>query len=168
MKFLAILALCVLPLLVSAQISLSPTVIASYGKWSDNGGYSLSATSGEMMIQTFSSSGNFLTQGFQQPEKLSDGIQQLNEDGLIITIFPNPASDFLTLNLEAANAEGYTAVMYDLLGRKLALPGTLDRNQTQLQQTFNLSQLASATYFICIVNEHGEINHSFKIQKISF
>ena len=75
---------------------------------------------------------------------------------------------FETVNLEAQNAEGYAAVMYDVLGRMLALPGTLDRNQTRLQQTFNLSQLPSATYFVCIVNAQGEINHSFKIQKISY
>lgn len=168
MKYLTILAFIALPFLSTAQYSLSPTVVASYGKWSDNGGYTLSATSGEMMIQTFTSSNNFLTQGFQQPEKLVDGIQQLNEDGLNISIFPNPTADLLTVNLEAENAEGYAAVMYDVLGRMLALPGTLDRSHTQLQQTFNLSQLPSATYFVCIVNTQGEINHSFKIQKISF
>ncbi|MEI7801489.1 MAG: T9SS type A sorting domain-containing protein [Bacteroidota bacterium] len=167
MKFLTLLILIAFPFFSIAQ-SLSPTVIASYGKWSDNGGFTLSATSGEMMVQTFTSAANFLTQGFQQPEKLVDGIQQLNEDGLNISIFPNPTADLLTVNLEAENAEGYAAVMYDVLGRMLALPGTLDRNRTQLQQTFNLSQLPSATYFVCILNAQGEINHSFKIQKISF
>ncbi len=167
MKYLSILALLLFPFVSSSQ-SLSPTVIASYGKWSDNGGFTLSATSGEMMIETYSSANNFLTQGFQQPEKTNVGVQQLSDDGMTVTVFPNPTSDLLTVNLEATDADGYGAVMYDVLGRMLALPGTLYRNHTQLQQTFNLFQLPSATYFVCIVNAQGEINHSFKIQKISF
>ena len=167
MRKISILVLLLLPLFSVAQ-SLSPTVIASYGKWSDNGGFTLSATSGEMMIETFTSSNNFLTQGFQQPEKTNVGVQQLIDNGMTVTVFPNPTSDLVTVNLEAENAEGYAAVMYDVLGRMLALPGTLERNYTQLRQTFNLSQLPSATYFVSIINAQGEIKHSFKIQKISF
>ena len=167
MKHLTILALLLLPILVSAQ-SLSPTVIASYGKWSNNGGYTLSATSGEMMIQTFTGGSSILTQGFQQPDDRNVGVQELNEDELTIKIFPNPTSDLVTVNLESDKAESYGIVMYDLLGRTLNLPGTLDRSHTQMQQTFNLSQLPAATYFICVVNLMGEIKHSFKIQKISY
>lgn len=167
MKYFSLFTLLLLPLILPAQ-SISPSVIASWGNYSNNGGYSLSATSGEMMTQTFIAGSNILTQGFQQPDDKDVSVQQLVDDGLIIKIFPNPTSDLVTVNLEADNAENYFAVMYDLLGRTLALPGTLDRSHTQLQQTFNLSQLPSATYFICIINAQGEINHSFKIQKISF
>ena len=157
-----------MPLFTMAQLSLAPTVIASFGNWSNNGGYTLSATSGEMMIQTFSVGNNILTQGFQQPDDKDVGIQQLIEDGLTINIFPNPTNDLITVNIQSENAETYGLIMYDLLGRTLSLPGTLDRSHTQMQQSFNLSQLPSATYFVCVVNAQGEIKHSFKIQKISY
>lgn len=153
-----------MPILLSAQ-SLSPTVIASYGKWSNNGGYTLSATSGEMMIETFTGGTNILTQGFQQPDEKTIGIQELNEDGLTIKIFPNPTSDLVMIDLQSANAESYGVIMYDLLGRTLALPGILDRSHTQLQQSFNLSQLPSATYFLCVVNAQGEIKIHLKSKK---
>jgi len=167
MKYLSFITLLCMPILLSAQ-SLSPTVIASYGKWSNNGGYTLSATSGEMMIETFTGGTNILTQGFQQPDEKTIGIQELNEDGLTIKIFPNPTSDLVMIDLQSENAESYGVIMYDLLGRALALPGTLDRSHTQLQQSFNLSPLPSATYFLCVVNAQGEIKNSFKIQKISY
>ena len=167
MKYFSLFSLLLFSAFASAQ-SLAPSVIASYGKWSNNGGFTLSATSGEMMIQTFTGGTNILTQGFQQPDDKDVGIQQLVEDGLTISIFPNPTNDFVTVNLQADNAELYGVIMYDLLGRTLALPGTLDRSRTQLQQSFNLSQLPSATYFLCVVNAQGEIKHSFKIQKISY
>ena len=168
MKYRTIIVLTLFPFLSSAQFSLTPSVIASYGKWSNNGGFTLSATCGEMMIQTFTAGTNILTQGFQQPDEKSIGIQELNEDGLTIKIFPNPTSDLITVNLQSDNAELYGIIMYDVLGRTLNLPGTLDRSHTQLQQSFNLIQLPSATYFLCVVNAQGEIKHSFKIQKISY
>lgn len=167
MKFFSIISFLLVSLCASAQ-SLSPSVIASYGKWSNNGGFTLSATSGEMMIQTFTGGTNILTQGFQQPDDKDVGIQQLLEDGLTINIYPNPTNDLVTVNLQSDNAASYGIIMYDLLGRTLALPGTLDRSHTQLQQSFNLSQLSSATYFLCVVNAEGEIKHSYKIQKISY
>ena len=167
MKYFSLFSLLLFSVIASAQ-SLAPSVIASYGKWSNNGGFTLSATSGEMMIQTFTGGTNILTQGFQQPDDKDVGIQQLTEDGLTINIFPNPTHDLVTVNLQADNAELYGVIMYDLLGRTLALPGTLDRSRTQLQQSFNLSQLPAATYFLCVVNAQGEIKHSFKIQKISY
>ncbi len=167
MKYFTLFTLLLASFYSSAQ-SLSPSVIASYGKWSDNGGYTLSSTSGEMMIQTFTGGVNILTQGFQQPDEKTVGIQELNADGFSIQIFPNPTSDLVTVNLQSSNADSYSVVMYDLLGRKLALPGTFDQSNSQLHQTFNLSQLASATYFLCVINAQGEIKHSFKIQKISY
>ncbi|MCA6363925.1 MAG: gliding motility-associated C-terminal domain-containing protein [Bacteroidetes bacterium] len=52
---------------VQAQYMLSPQLIGSTGAWSTSGNYSLSASSGEVIISTSSASGYILTQGFQQP-----------------------------------------------------------------------------------------------------
>jgi hypothetical protein len=48
--------------------TLSPTVIASCGGYTSNGGVSLSWTAGESFTTTLTSANNLLTQGFQQPE----------------------------------------------------------------------------------------------------
>ncbi|MFU8844174.1 MAG: hypothetical protein ACNA7V_10250 [Bacteroidales bacterium] len=65
-KIAQILLFSVFPLYVSAQ-SVSPEVIATAGDYFENSSGSLSWTLGEVMTETFSSGGNILTQGFQQP-----------------------------------------------------------------------------------------------------
>ncbi|UCG28339.1 MAG: hypothetical protein JSV24_02975, partial [Bacteroidales bacterium] len=46
---------------------LSPTVVSSGGSYSSAGGYSISATIGEIAVTTLQSGNYTLTQGFQQP-----------------------------------------------------------------------------------------------------
>lgn len=52
---------------LQGQYMLSPQLIGSTGAWSTSGNYSLSASSGEVVIATCTSAGYILTQGFQQP-----------------------------------------------------------------------------------------------------
>lgn len=49
--------------------TLIPTVFATNGGYSDNGGYSLSWTAGETIFTTLESGNSMLSQGFQQPNK---------------------------------------------------------------------------------------------------
>jgi hypothetical protein len=57
--------------------SISSSVIGSAGSFSSNGGYSLSYTIGEPVVQTYMASGYTLNTGFQQGELLA-GIKQLS------------------------------------------------------------------------------------------
>ena len=66
--FYCFLMLFTIQLKLQAQ-SVSPQVIASAGGYQANGIGSLSFTIGETVTQTFESSNNMLTQGFQQPFK---------------------------------------------------------------------------------------------------
>lgn len=52
-----------------AQVSITPQLIGSTGNFSSNAGISLSASTGELAVQTFFSSNHFVTQGFQQPQQ---------------------------------------------------------------------------------------------------
>lgn len=52
-----------------AQLSITPQLIGSTGNYSSNAGVSLSASTGELAVQTFFSSNHFVTQGFQQPQQ---------------------------------------------------------------------------------------------------
>lgn len=57
---------------VSAQISITPSLVSSTGNYSTANGISISSSVGEIAVQTFFSSSKYLTQGFQQPS--SDAI----------------------------------------------------------------------------------------------
>jgi len=63
---------------------LTPKVVASGGDFASNGGYSISSTVGEPVVQTFSSSGFYLTQGFQQPSLFIGNKREENNSGTSI------------------------------------------------------------------------------------
>ena len=65
----------------------------------------------------------------------------------LINIYPNPASDFLTINLGVLSGST-TAELYDISGR-LVMTQSTDDNTMQL----NLAKVANGTYFIKVVNE---------------
>jgi gliding motility-associated-like protein len=66
-KLFGVFILLILHGSVLGQYMLSPQLIGSNGAWSTSGNYSLSASSGEVIITTCSATGYVLTQGFQQP-----------------------------------------------------------------------------------------------------
>lgn len=76
-KFNLFILLCSLSLgSVSAQ-SLSPQVVASSGNYIQAGNYSISYTVGEAVINTLSTSGNTLNQGFHQTMPIATAIKLL-------------------------------------------------------------------------------------------
>lgn len=147
--------------------SLSPTVVSCFGKFSNNGGFTLSSTGGEVMTETFSSGNNILTQGFQQPNDNGVGIIELKENNFSIKIFPNPTAEFLTVQYHSDNGEGFSVSLYDLLERKLNLINNQFQNGNEFSISFQLTQLPSACYFLTIENANGEIKKTFPIIKTS-
>ncbi|MGL4596003.1 MAG: T9SS type A sorting domain-containing protein [Bacteroidia bacterium] len=78
--------------------------------------------------------------------------QKANEPFLI---YPNPASNFLTIQTSAAFANGVFKI-YDLQGREVGLPVQLNG----MQQTLDCSYLADGTYIMTIVTPTGLIQSS--------
>src|ERR1035437_9736210 len=106
---------------VKAQ-SLSPFVVSASGGFYANSTAQLSFTTGEMtMVETFSKPGNILTQGFQQPDSnLSTSIINLPEAGLQIKVFPNPATDQLSVSIRADKDMSYRFSMTDIIGKNIS------------------------------------------------
>ncbi|HNZ43328.1 MAG TPA: T9SS type A sorting domain-containing protein [Bacteroidales bacterium] len=99
--------------------SLTPFVISSSGGYFSSATGSLSSTVAEMtMVQTFMSTGNYLTQGFQQPEEWYTSVNEEQAPGNFI-VSPNPNAgsfDFIV----HSSAEGSAGIcIYDLLGQKI-------------------------------------------------
>lgn len=74
--------------------SLSQQVISTAGSFSSSGGFSLSATTGETVTETFSGNANYLlSQGFQQSFDFVTKIEGVqHEDQLVL--FPNPCDHY--------------------------------------------------------------------------
>ncbi len=115
---------------------------------------------GQVVYTTNTSISGTVSQGVQQPfEIFSIGI---NETGLNISllVFPNPTADNLTLQVSDYNSEKLSYEVFDMQG-KLLNNGQIETQQTQI----NTGNLASATYFIHVLNKENKKVQSFKIIK---
>ena len=82
----------------------------------------------------------------------------INENGQsLITIFPNPTTDFININLN--NTIATQAVIYDVYGKKIN-----EEALTETDNRINVSELANGVYFIKIFNE-GQIVSTTKFIK---
>lgn len=78
-------------------------VIASFGGIFSNSSNSLSWTLGECISETFISSENTLTQGFQQSLYVVTSIDKLMVEGISVKAYPNPVSDFINISVKTDN-----------------------------------------------------------------
>ncbi|MBL0139393.1 MAG: T9SS type A sorting domain-containing protein [Bacteroidetes bacterium] len=150
MKKIIFMGFCLFSLVSSSQ-SLERSVVAVSGNYYEQPGTgSLSFTLGEIAVATLNSTGNFLTQGFQQPD--TSFIDFVYEKEAIngFTIYPNPVADVLTCNINSE--EKYLFSIADGGGRLVDVPQI-----TQGFQVFlNVRSLAPGIYFLSILNNTGK------------
>lgn len=77
-----------------------------------------------------------------------------------LSVFPNPTVNNLTLSMTDYKNEKLNYQFFDLQG-KLLSSGSITSQQTEI----NTSTLASATYFVHIMNQENIKVQSFKIIK---
>ena len=99
--------------------SLKPDVIASSGSFYTNSTNTLSWTIGECIPETISNGTNELTQGFQQSIYDINTVVDNTKKRIQITVFPNPATDFVNLEIQARNKSGYFYQLFDSNGKCL-------------------------------------------------
>lgn len=112
---LFITALCVCA--VSIAQTLSPTVVASSGGYFTSASGSLSTTIGETMVQTFSTPGNILTQGFQQPEDFAVSIAENNPSSGDVMIYPNPTNGQFYLSFVSDKEKESDIKLFNVIGQ---------------------------------------------------
>ena len=154
-KFTLFLAIFLVPVAMKAQM-LTPTVIASTGGYASSsaGGFSLSYTVGEMtMVQTFTSGGNILTQGFQQPIlDTVTGLINITQDQFgSFVIYPNPAVNNFYYGFQLPQQGRVDILVYDELGQKTAdiYHGNYDSGKTI--DMANCSSFAAGTYYVTMI-----------------
>lgn len=141
---------------INAQ-SLAPTVIASDGGFAVVSSGTISWSLGETVTETFTSTNNFLTQGFQQPSGLNlNGVGTASIPGL--NVYPNPATDVININLNAAQGL-YTIELFDLLGNKVSAINVMNPGIVSLP----LSEFANGVYMLTVSS--AGFSQSYKVIK---
>ena len=122
---------------------------------------SVSYTVGQIEYTTNTGLTGSVAQGVQQPYEISTGIEteQGKEIKLVFSVYPNPATDFLTLKVENFSGSTLNYTLIDMSGKLIESKKIVD-NETKIV----MSKLAIATYFL-EVYDNSKILKSFKIIK---
>lgn len=129
------------------------------GNASGSGG-SMSYSVGQIVYTTNTGEEGSVTQGAQQAFEISVlGIDEFEEINPSITIYPNPTSDYLTLNLKEFENSSIKFQLFNIQGRILK-----NQEVTDGQTRIVMDDFAAATYFIKVSQDNKEIK-TFKIVK---
>jgi hypothetical protein len=134
--------------------SLSPTVIASAGGYNSVSGTSLSYTVGELAaIQTVKdSSGRYiLTQGFQQPNDIVNGLLDIEKsaDGSF-SVYPIPAQTTVWYGYEFTETGKIQVSMFDIIGQKMNYNLEETYDSGKLIHSFDCSNYPSGNYILSV------------------
>lgn len=136
------------------------SVHASGGNASGSGG-SVSYSIGQVSFQTYKSINGSISQGVQQPYEISviTAIENAKDINLLVSVYPNPASDYLTLEVNEFNLSNLSFRLYDING-KLLQSGQITGIQTRIV----MSNLIPSGYFVKVLQRSREVK-TFKIIK---
>ena len=134
-------------------------VVASAGGESKAGAVYVSWTVGEVVTETFSSTGKSATQGMHQSDILITALKNPNSEQ-IVKIFPNPTSDALNIDLKNSNFMDYRVQTTALDGKSLDM-----RKFTTNKIILNLKEYPVGVYIVSIIDKSGKKIGVYKIVK---
>lgn len=143
--------------------SITPSVVAAAGQHFANSTAQLSWTTGEVVIQTVTSTNNIITQGFHQPDYSFVAVEENLPVYTQINVFPNPAKDQLTVQF-SNSVFSYTITLYDITGKSIS---------TQTVPAFassgvvEMTGLATGQYLLQVVSTDWNYYTTKKINKIN-
>jgi hypothetical protein len=159
---LSILCMAIFSSNLMAQ-SLTPTVVSSGGSYHSAGGYTLSATIGEIAVTTLKTASLILTQGFQQPYDIGVGIKETGLDWSITT-YPNPVSEYLNIRFDLEEPLDLNVEIMDISGRKQMIRELYYVTRGEIV-TFNMTEFSRGVYLVRISTPDQRVQKVYKIQK---
>ena len=136
------------------------SVNATGGNANGSGG-SVSYSVGQVAYQTHTGTNGSVAQGVQQAYEISviTAIEQAKGISLLVTAYPNPTTDYLTLEVKDFELSTLSFQLYDMNG-KLLQSEKITGNQTSIVT----SNLLPASYFVKVIQGNKEVK-TFKIIK---
>jgi len=143
-----------------STVTAQESVNATGGDASGSGG-SASYSVGQVVYTTNTGANGSVAQGVQQPFEISvvTAIEEAKGINLSISAYPNPTTDYLTLEVKEFELSNLRFQLYDMNG-KLLQNEKITSNQTSIV----MSNLVPATYFVKVIQSNKEVK-TFKIIK---
>ena len=135
---------------------------ATGGNASGTGG-TTSYSVGQVVYTTNTGTNGTVTQGVQQSYEISTVLGvELTPINLVLSVYPNPTTDYLTLQVEEGGLsakEGLTFQLYNMEGKLLEHKKVVSENTT-----IKMAGLRTATYFLMVINNQSTVK-TFRIIK---
>ena len=136
------------------------SITAAGGDGTGSGG-SAAYTVGQILYSSSSGASGEMFQGVQLPYEISviSGLDQFEDLDWIISTYPNPVTDLLTLKVESLDGSELTFRLFNNEGKMVSSDKLLD-SETDI----DMSHLAPGTYFLQVFMEKDAVK-TFKIIK---
>ena len=137
------------------------TTVPATGGNASGGGGSVSYSVGQVVYQTYTGTNGSVAEGVQQPYEISVvlAIEDATSINLSVSAYPNPTTDYLTLEVNDFELSNLHFQLYDLQGKLLQSEKIMGK-----QTSIVMNNLAPATYFVKVVQREKEVK-TFKIIK---
>ena len=154
------LKLSIFLFLILSYVNAQDATSSSGSNASGTGG-TASYTVGQVVYTTNMGTNGSVAQGVQQPYEISvvNGIAEAKGIDLILTTYPNPATDFVKLKIENYKSENLGYQLYDAQG-KFYLKNKIESNETNIA----IGDFAVGIYFLRVTDTSKYIK-TFKIIK---
>lgn len=162
MKKLSLLLFLGIGVVVCKGQTLTPEVISSSGEHFSASPGSLSWTLGEIITESDSNGGYWLTQGFHQTKFTVVSVEESPKNTFNVNVYPNPAIQFFNIEIESSNfSKDFQFVLYDINGRSIK-QGKIKTRKT----TVNLNGLANESYFLKIWSATENYHKIYQVLKL--
>ena len=164
-KFRLLLPIFLIFLTNAFPQQLSHQVLVPLAGISSASNISYSQTVGETAVEIVSCSEYIFTQGFQQPP-VRIATSRPHPEGNGIKVYPNPAVDYVTIELYGESARTFRIEFINLAGRVVKSSRYEFSDNYWFVEPQNISDLLTGFYLVRIKSEDGMVDRIFKLEKI--
>ncbi len=123
-----------------------------------------SQTVGETAVEIVGCYDFIFTQGFQQPGiKFSQGEQP---KGTGVKVYPNPVTDYVTVELFGESARDLIIEFIDITGTVIFTDKKAFNSQYWLKEQYNINTFIRGFYLVRVSTDDGFLNRTVKIEKM--
>jgi hypothetical protein len=125
-----------------------------------------SQTVGETAIEIIGCYDFVLTQGYQQPPFKGKSDGDIWPKGMGTNVYPNPASDFITVELWGESAETFRIDLINITGIVVLSEKRVFNEKFWCKNPLNIENMIRGFYLVRIYSDDGVLYRTFKIEKL--
>lgn len=133
---------------ISASLTGQEVIATTGGIQEDENGNSISFTLGETISSTLTNGdGITLTQGFQQPSFTISTVAENHDIDYSIKAYPNPADDYIILEVDKVSYNDTRFKLFDLNGRLLK-----EKPISGTETTIHFQEFTPGVYYLHVID----------------